>query len=216
MTVEEFERRVGEIDRQGTERHAWAMYGLIRQRQPRVVVETGTFAGYVTAHIALALLHNAALQGKPGRVFSVDDYSYGAIDPKGVEANLTRVFGAFPYCVSLVASKSLDWEWPPKVDMAVLDGDRRLPGFAEEVRRALDAGATCLTIHDTHHDPHALLYMRAFRAEMTGWETINCPMRGGLLVAIKTEPGEPTDLTNHVVEASPDFTLPNGVLVTSS
>jgi hypothetical protein len=218
MTTAEFEHRLATVKRQGTERHAWLVYGLIRQRRPQVVVETGTYAGFVTAHIALALMHN----GDGGHVYSVDDYSYGEFDAGQVMVNLARVFApsGVPPCVTLVCARSLDWRWPDRVDMAVLDGDRNLPGFAEEVSRAVHAGATCLTVHDTHHDPNACHYARKFTAYVEGWETINCHMDGGLWVAVKAERGAPVrnadgtmrpcDLTDYVVTNAPSFTLPNG------
>jgi hypothetical protein len=214
MNFDHFTQEIGKLPFQGTAHHAWLIYGLIRQHRPKVVIETGTYAGYVTGHIALALWHN----GDDGQVYSIDDYSYGEFDIDRVNQNLNNVFGGKPSNVVLLKGDSVDIlrQWQSSrypIDFAVLDGSRVLPRFAEEVMRVVQGGATCWTLHDTHHDLNARWYADQFRAHMTDWDCIDFHMDGGLLVAEKKQPGLPKDLTGWRPAECASFLLPNGFRV---
>jgi predicted O-methyltransferase YrrM len=186
--IAEFSRRVSTLPFQGTSKHAWLVYGLVRWLHPEVVLETGTWQGYVTSHIALGLMHNGH-----GKVYSIENFAYQDIsNPEQIINNLSRI-GVYGPHVEIIAGNSLEVSWPERISLAVLDGDRSLPNFRDEVHRVIDCGAVCFCVHDTHHDGNAHWYMKQFREKMLPeWNVIDPAFDGGFAVAMKALPGHLT------------------------
>jgi predicted O-methyltransferase YrrM len=187
IEVLDFQERMKGIRSQGTEHHAWLVYGLIRWLRPEVVLETGPWQGYMTAHIALALMHNEA-----GSVTSIDNFAYTDGNSLGNLMNNLINSGVYGYHVKLIEGNSLDVPWPEHIDLAILDGDRSAPNFSKEVQRVIDSGAICFCVHDTHHDPEAYWFMKEFRETHPDWSVIDPTIEGGFAVAMKNVAGRLT------------------------
>lgn len=68
-----FLENIASLPSRFTEIHGWWLYGTVRAVRPRLVLETGTCWGFMTAFLAEALEAN----GDGGRVISIDYYSEG-------------------------------------------------------------------------------------------------------------------------------------------
>ena len=66
-----FVENVERIPSRFTEIHGWTVYGLIRTIKPKVLIETGTCSGYLTAFMARGALDVGA------KFYSIDYYNEG-------------------------------------------------------------------------------------------------------------------------------------------
>ena len=185
----EFNEKWLALQPQDTIRHAPFVYGLVRWLQPDSVLEVGPFRGAITAYIALALHHN----GK-GELTTIDNFTHvGSLaGPAELQANLESV-GVWSDRIHIVQGNSAEVEFPAKIDLAILDGDRTQPNFKREVQRVIDAGARCFCVHDTMYHDYTYWYMEQFRKKkFPEWDVIDGIFNAGFAVALKRVDGPMT------------------------
>lgn len=175
------------LNPQSTERHGWLVYGLVRWLQPDTVLEIGPFHGFVTALIGLALEHN-----QRGELYTIDSFVHAGslAGADALKKNLESV-GAWTDRIHIIQGDSKHVEWPARIDLAVLDGDRTQPNFKHEVKRVMDAGARCFCVHDTQYHDYTYWYMEQFRKKMfPEWDVLDGIFDAGFAVALKRIQGQ--------------------------
>lgn len=97
----------------GTSRHAYLIYGLVFWLKPQVILEIGSYRGFLTAVIA-----DAVAKLGYGRVVSIDNWSSDFVSSthkahRESVVDLLERLGLSPH-VSLVTGDSLFVDWPKK------------------------------------------------------------------------------------------------------
>lgn len=102
------------------------LYSIVRALKPRIVVETGTFAGISSTYIARALIENGR-----GRLITceMDPAAHAMAEKRFAEQGLTSH-------IDLRLSSSFDLELPETIDLLYCDSDVNVR--EEEVRRFID------------------------------------------------------------------------------
>ncbi len=199
IEIAEFTERWMKLQPQSTVRHSWAVYGFVRSLQPDTVLEIGPFHGAVTALIALALNHN-----NKGELHAIDNFTHEGSLP-GADALRGNIesCGIDTKRVHIITGDSAKVEWPAKIDIAILDGDRTLPNFKYEVKRVMDAGAQCFCVHDIHYHGYCNYFMEQFRKKKAPqWDVIDFSYDVGFAVAMKKLDGP---FTGWVPEANSEL-----------
>lgn len=198
----DFDKLVDTVPSLGTKRHAQIIYGLIRWLQPTKVLEIGAYCGYTTAHIAKAMKDTGLRQ--ESMLCIIDNFSLGKIKPSQI-CNVLTMLGVndVPYYLIEEDSQTLT-NWP-SIDLAVIDGDHSYKGCQSDFRNCVNAGATCIVIHDTvdwsgpRHlieNLHSMIYDGIAypdddSSEFTGWDVIEANHDCGLAICLKREPKVP-------------------------
>ena len=180
---------LSKLNSHDTVQHGWMAYGLVRWLQPDVVLEIGPYHGYITGLIGLGLEHN-----KHGELYTIDNFTHdGSLAGAAALRVNIESCGISTERIHIITGNSADVEWPAKIDLAVLDGDRTQPNFKREVQRVMDAGARCFCVHDTQYHDYTYWYMEQFRKKMfPAWDVIDAIFNAGFAVAMKRIDGPMT------------------------
>lgn len=98
--------------------------------------------------------------------------------------------------VSLLEGSSKDPTlWPPRVDLAFIDGDHSLEGVQSDLDFAIARGAYCLVLHDTVSwwGPRQVLDW----LQSKGFSMVQVNFDEGLTVAIRNLPKPPETYTQE-------------------
>ncbi len=113
----------------------------------RVIVETGSFVGYTSSHLACAL---AALDGER-ELFLIDcDRRFLNLARRNLEQ-----LGLMTSCLQTICGSSQDPEviakLPPTFDFAFIDSDHSYSGVAKELRLMVPrlSSVGCIAVHDS-------------------------------------------------------------------
>ena len=164
-------------------RHSHFLYALVKWLRPTTVVEVGTHLGMSAVWMARALQEN----GEPSLLHCIDNFcwpEHANSDPQGVWWKNIRDCGVGDY-VSLRVGRSIEVFWPPRIDMAYIDGNHSQKGCQADLDRALAHGATCICLNDTATCAGVQKVADRFRREgALMWDFIEVPFDAGLLVAV--------------------------------
>jgi cephalosporin hydroxylase len=174
----DFDTLVSTIPRMCTDRHAKMIQGLVRWLRPQVVLEIGSWRGYVTCHIAQAVKENHF-----GRVYVIDNYTIQDSDPSAIHNSL--MICEVADLVGIISGDSQSVPWPA-AEMVVVDGDHRLPTVTADVQRAMDGGATCIVMHDTCNNTGPRAWVDAFReSKNPDWDLIEVNFDEGAAILMR-------------------------------
>jgi predicted O-methyltransferase YrrM len=165
----------------GTHRHGNLVHGLVRWLKPATVVESGTWCGYLTAVIAVALAEN-----RRGRLVSIDDWSGADVQASAfipreedVRKNL-EVLGLGDR-VELRRGSSAVISLPDRLDLAVLDSCHDATHVQIELERMRAAGCGCFLVHDVvSRAGPASAIERFLSAQEPSWSIIEAQFNAGL------------------------------------
>lgn len=188
LNLSEFETLVKRVPNHGTDRHAHALYGLIRWLQPASVVEVGACHGYTTCWMARAVQDNNRDLGQESRMVVIDDYSLmkDAYFAFWHNVGLTQVGDLID--VAPVNSRAADW--PERVDFAYIDADHSYEGCKHDIEKAISLGAKCIALHDTTTWWGPRQYIEGHLPD--GWTEISVAFDQGFSVMMK-KPQKPSE-----------------------
>lgn len=181
LSKDDFDAVVQRVTHHGTERHAQALYGLIKWLKPASVIEVGACHGFTTCWIARAIQENNREAGSDVRLVVIDDYS---LQPNAYMAfwhnmGLCQVGDLIDVCTQ----NSRQAEWPDRIDFAYIDADHSLVGCKHDVDRAIERGAYCVALHDTATWWGPREYVEKHMPE--GWTEISVGFDHGFTVMMK-------------------------------
>jgi len=170
-----------------TQRHVWAVYGLIRWLQPKVLVEIGTYKGFVGLHMARACEDNGF-----GHVTVIDDFS---LDARPAEVHNAFQRAGLSHRLTILDGKSTEVQWPKVIDFAMVDGDHEFESVLFDCNTAVEKGATCIVMHDTSELPGPREYIEVMREKGKGvWDVVEVGFDMGLSVLMRV-PEKPSMFT---------------------
>jgi predicted O-methyltransferase YrrM len=154
---------------------------LVRWLRPKVVVEVGTYFGYSATWLARGLQENGE-----GRLYCIDDWSLSG--PEAVLACAAHLGMCQVHpLIELVNGKSAEVEWPEDVDLAYIDGDHSFAAVVGDVSRAIEAGASCIVLHDVGEKGWEGPQRLVAEWPHDGWDLLEAYHGGGLAILKRRE-----------------------------
>lgn len=180
LAFEDFTAAAARVSCAGGWEHGEMLRGLVRWLRPQSVIEVGTFYGYSACWLARGLQENGE-----GRLYCIDDWSLAGSDAVLVCAANLGMCQVHPL-VTLVNGKSAEVEWPP-CDMAYIDGDHSFAAVVGDVKRAIDAGATTILLHDVGEKGWEGPQRLVREWPHAGWDLLEAYHGGGLAILKRRE-----------------------------
>lgn len=162
-------------------RHPEFLYGLIRWRKPRIIIEVGTHIGMAAVWMARAIQENGV-----GCLYCIDSFCWKEHDQRRLwEANM-KACGVRD-TITLIEGRSEEVQWPAMVDMAYIDGNHSYKMCRWDAEKAVTLGASCVALKTIDHFAGVRRYSEEIRLTWSGWDFIEGNFDTGLMVAIKRE-----------------------------
>lgn len=175
MTREEFDLAHAQVESLYTQRHAFAVEGLIKWLRPRAVLEIGAFKGYLSISAMRALQE----VGAGGVLHVVDAFADWRTNPVTLRETLSR-FGD-NFTIQVATSETME---VPTVDLALIDADHTYEWTRRDILNAMKAGAWAIGVHDSEQYEGVRMAVDEVR-RMHNWGVIEAPFDSGYAIMVE-------------------------------